>query len=147
MTFANSAGSVSMSEPRCDVSSGRLRVAVALQGGGSHGAFTWGSPLIDGRTKGALCSIAYCSSRISRSSASLDLNGFWPRLQDWFQIWFVPAKWVCSAATTWAPSPTAAADEDPVLRDLTSPECTRSPQIFHVSRRLAVSNARLALPN
>jgi NTE family protein len=31
-----------MSEPRCDVSSGRLRVAVALQGGGSHGAFTWG---------------------------------------------------------------------------------------------------------
>ena len=42
MTFANSPGSVSMSEPRCDVSSGRLRVAVALQGGGSHGAFTWG---------------------------------------------------------------------------------------------------------
>ena len=31
-----------MSERRCDVSSGRLRVAVALQGGGSHGAFTWG---------------------------------------------------------------------------------------------------------
>ncbi len=31
-----------MSEPRCDVSSGHLRVAVALQGGGSHGAFTWG---------------------------------------------------------------------------------------------------------
>jgi hypothetical protein len=35
--------------------------------------------LIDGRTKGALFD-------------SLDLNGFWPRLQDWFQIWFVPAK-------------------------------------------------------
>jgi len=31
-----------MSEPYCDVSSGRLRIAVALQGGGSHGAFTWG---------------------------------------------------------------------------------------------------------
>jgi NTE family protein len=31
-----------MSESRCDVSSGRVRVAVALQGGGSHGAFTWG---------------------------------------------------------------------------------------------------------
>jgi NTE family protein len=31
-----------MSEPGCNVSSGRLRVAVALQGGGSHGAFTWG---------------------------------------------------------------------------------------------------------
>jgi len=42
MTFADSLGSVSMSEPRCDVPSGRLRVAVALQGGGSHGAFTWG---------------------------------------------------------------------------------------------------------
>ena len=46
--------------------------------------------LIDGRTKGALFD-------------SLDLNGFWPGLQDWFQIWFVPAKQVCSAATTWAP--------------------------------------------
>ena len=31
-----------MSEPRCDKSSGHVRVAVALQGGGSHGAFTWG---------------------------------------------------------------------------------------------------------
>ena len=31
-----------MSEPRCDKSSGLMRVAVALQGGGSHGAFTWG---------------------------------------------------------------------------------------------------------
>jgi predicted patatin/cPLA2 family phospholipase len=31
-----------MSEPRCEVSSGRLRIAVSLQGGGSHGAFTWG---------------------------------------------------------------------------------------------------------
>ena len=31
-----------MSEPRCDKSSGHMRVAVALQGGGSHGAFTWG---------------------------------------------------------------------------------------------------------
>jgi NTE family protein len=40
MAFANSAGSVS--EPRCDMSSARRRVAVALQGGGSHGAFTWG---------------------------------------------------------------------------------------------------------
>jgi len=35
--------------------------------------------LIDGRTKGALFD-------------SLDLNGFWPALQDWFQISFVPAK-------------------------------------------------------
>jgi hypothetical protein len=35
--------------------------------------------LIDGRTKGALFD-------------DLDLNGFWPGLQDWFQIWFVPAK-------------------------------------------------------
>jgi hypothetical protein len=35
--------------------------------------------LIDGRTKGALFD-------------SLDLNGFWPGLQDWFQIWLVPAK-------------------------------------------------------
>jgi hypothetical protein len=35
--------------------------------------------LIDGRTKGALFDC-------------LDLNGFWPGLQDWFQIWFVPAK-------------------------------------------------------
>lgn len=42
MIFANSPGSVSMGEPGCDVSSGRPRVAVALQGGGSHGAFTWG---------------------------------------------------------------------------------------------------------
>ena len=31
-----------MSEPRCDKRSGHMRVAVALQGGGSHGAFTWG---------------------------------------------------------------------------------------------------------
>src|SRR5438876_6039147 len=31
-----------MSESRGDVSSGRHRIAVALQGGGSHGAFTWG---------------------------------------------------------------------------------------------------------
>ncbi len=31
-----------MSEPRCDMSSGHVHVAVALQGGGSHGAFTWG---------------------------------------------------------------------------------------------------------
>jgi NTE family protein len=31
-----------MIEHLCDVSSGRQRVAVALQGGGSHGAFTWG---------------------------------------------------------------------------------------------------------
>ena len=31
-----------MSEPRYDKSSGLMRVAVALQGGGSHGAFTWG---------------------------------------------------------------------------------------------------------
>jgi hypothetical protein len=23
---------------------------------------------------------------------NLDLSGFWPGLQDWFQIWFVPAK-------------------------------------------------------
>ena len=42
MTFANSPGSVSMSEPHCEVSSRRLRIAVALQGGGSHGAFSWG---------------------------------------------------------------------------------------------------------
>jgi hypothetical protein len=42
MTSANSPGLVSMSEPRCDKSSGLMRVAVALQGGGSHGAFTWG---------------------------------------------------------------------------------------------------------
>jgi NTE family protein len=31
-----------MIEPHCEMPSGRLRVAVALQGGGSHGAFTWG---------------------------------------------------------------------------------------------------------
>ena len=31
-----------MSDPRCERYSGRVRVAVALQGGGSHGAFTWG---------------------------------------------------------------------------------------------------------
>jgi NTE family protein len=31
-----------MSELRCDKSSGHVRVAIALQGGGSHGAFTWG---------------------------------------------------------------------------------------------------------
>jgi len=31
--------------------------------------------LIDGRTKGALFD-------------SLNLDGFWPGLQDWFQIWF-----------------------------------------------------------
>ncbi len=31
-----------MSELRRDKSSGHMRVAVALQGGGSHGAFTWG---------------------------------------------------------------------------------------------------------
>jgi hypothetical protein len=24
----------------------------------------------------------------------LDLDGFWPGLQDWFQVWFVPAKQV-----------------------------------------------------
>ena len=36
-------------------------------------------PLIDGFTKWALFD-------------SLDLNGFWPGLQDRFQIWFVPAK-------------------------------------------------------
>ena len=35
--------------------------------------------LIDGRTKGA-------------PFDGLDLNRFWPGLQDWFQIWFVPAK-------------------------------------------------------
>src|SRR5262245_14279538 len=29
-----------MSEPRCDKSSRHMRIAVALQGGGSHGAFT-----------------------------------------------------------------------------------------------------------
>ena len=34
-----------------------------------------------------------------------------------------------------------------VLRDLTSPECTRSPRCFHASCCLAVSNARVALPN
>jgi hypothetical protein len=35
--------------------------------------------LIDRRVKGALFD-------------SLDRNRFWPGLQDWFQIWFVPAK-------------------------------------------------------
>jgi hypothetical protein len=35
--------------------------------------------LIDGRTKGA-------------PFDCLDLNGFWPGLRDWFQIWFVAAK-------------------------------------------------------
>lgn len=42
MTFADNPGSVSASEPHRDVSPRRLRVAVALQGGGSHGAFTSG---------------------------------------------------------------------------------------------------------
>ena len=41
--------------------------------------------LIDGRTRGALFD-------------TLDLNGCWT--EDWFQIWFVPAKQVCGAATT-----------------------------------------------
>jgi NTE family protein len=31
-----------MSEPRGEKPSGHSRVAAALQGGGSHGAFTWG---------------------------------------------------------------------------------------------------------
>ena len=35
--------------------------------------------LIDGRTKGALFD-------------SLNLDGFWPGLQDWFQIWFVASR-------------------------------------------------------
>src|SRR5580700_4555970 len=34
-----------------------------------------------------------------------------------------------------------------VLRDLASPECTQSPRCFHASCCLAVSNARVALPN
>jgi len=34
-----------------------------------------------------------------------------------------------------------------VLRNLVSSECTLSPQIFHVSYPLAVSNARVALPD
>ncbi|HET9642610.1 MAG TPA: patatin-like phospholipase family protein [Burkholderiaceae bacterium] len=33
---------VSVKELACDVATGRFRVAIALQGGGSHGAFTWG---------------------------------------------------------------------------------------------------------
>ena len=62
--------------------------------------------LIDGRTKGALFD-------------SLKLNGFWPGLQDWFQIWFVAS----------------------------SSRRTRSPQMLSSVCRLAVSDARLALPN
>ena len=42
MTSTNSPGLVTMSEPHGDKSSRRMHVAVALQGGGSHGAFTWG---------------------------------------------------------------------------------------------------------
>ena len=42
ITFREQPGLVSMSERRCDKPAGPMRVAVALQGGGSHGAFTWG---------------------------------------------------------------------------------------------------------
>jgi NTE family protein len=40
--FREQPGLVSMSERRCDKPAELMRVAVALQGGGSHGAFTWG---------------------------------------------------------------------------------------------------------
>ncbi len=63
--------------------------------------------LIDGRTKGALFDC-------------LDLNGFWPGLQDWFQIWFAPAKQVAQRRHDLG-----------VLADRGGPmECTRSPQML-----------------
>jgi hypothetical protein len=81
------------------------------------------------------------------SGVHVDGNGFWPGLQDWFQIWFVPAKQVCSAATTWAPSPTAAAYEDPSSATSRRRSVHGHDGYLHVSCPLAVNDARLALPN
>jgi hypothetical protein len=90
--------------------------------------------LIDGRTKGALFD-------------SLNVNGFGPDCRTGSRFGLSPAKQVCSAATTWTPSPTAAADEDSVLRDSRRRSVCGHHRRFHVSCRLAVSEARLALPN
>lgn len=80
-----------MSEPHGEGSSGRLRVAVALQGGGSHGAFTWSvldrlllEPDLDivaisgtsaGAMNGAILADGLC--RGGRSEARAALASYW----------------------------------------------------------------------
>jgi NTE family protein len=80
-----------MSEPRCDKSSGHMRVAVALQGGGSHGAFTWGvldrlllEPNLDiigisGTSAGAMNAVILADAlrRGGRSEARAALASYW----------------------------------------------------------------------
>jgi len=73
----------------------------------------------------------------------LDLNEFWPGLRHRSWTWFAPTKLVCSAAMTWAPSPS---DQHP------SPGSSRRRSVRGHNRcihacRLAVSEVRLALPN
>src|SRR5215471_2086069 len=91
MTFADNPGAASASEPPRDVSSPRLRVAVALQGRGSHGAFTWGvldrlliEPDLDivgisGTSAGAMNAafLADGLRRGGRSEARAALAGYW----------------------------------------------------------------------
>lgn len=90
MTFADNPRAASASEPQRNVSSQRLRIAVALQGGGSHGAFTWGvldrlliEPDLDivgisGTSAGAMNGAVLADGlRGGRSEARASLASYW----------------------------------------------------------------------